>query len=114
MARGDRRLNQVILKAYQKGCFYDAWSEYYKNDIWFETFRECGIDPDFYTVRERKDEEIFPWDFLDCGVSKQFLLREWHRAKEEKVTPNCRMQCQGCGAAKFQTGVCYEDRTNEG
>lgn len=109
-ARGDRRLNQVILKAYQKGCFYDAWSEYYKNDVWFEAFEECGVDPDFYTVRERSDDEIFPWDFLDCGVSKQFLLREWHRAQEETVTPNCRMQCQGCGAARFQTGVCYEKR----
>ena len=109
-ARGDRRLNQVILKAYEKGCFYDAWSEYYKNDLWFESFEECGIDPDFYTVRERSDDEIFPWDFLDCGVSKAFLLREWHRAQEETVTPNCRMQCQGCGAARFQTGVCYEKR----
>ena len=109
-ARGDRRLNQVILKAYEKGCFYDAWSEYYKNDLWFESFEECGIDPDFYTVRERSDDEIFPWDFLDCGVSKAFLLREWHRAQEETVTPHCRMQCQGCGAARFQTGVCYEKR----
>ena len=109
-ARGDRRLNQVILKAYEKGCFYDAWSEYYKNDLWFESFEECGIDPDFYTVRERSDDEIFPWDFLDCGVSKSFLLKEWHRAQEETVTPNCRMQCQGCGAARFQTGVCYEKR----
>ena len=109
-ARGDRRLNQVILKAYEKGCFYDAWSEYYKNDLWFESFEECGIDPDFYTVRERSDDEIFPWDFLNCGVSKAFLLREWHRAQEETVTPNCRMQCQGCGAARFQTGVCYEKR----
>ncbi|MGN0377485.1 MAG: TIGR03960 family B12-binding radical SAM protein [Suilimivivens sp.] len=110
-ARGDRRLNQVILKAYEKGCFYDAWSEYYKNDLWFEAFEECGIDPDFYTVRERSDDETFPWDFLDCGVSKSFLLREWHRAQEETVTPNCRMQCQGCGAARFQTGVCYESRS---
>ena len=109
-ARGDRRLNQVILKAYEKGCFYDAWSEYYKNDLWFESFEECGIDPDFYTVRERSDDEIFPWDFLDCGVSKSFLLKEWHRAQEETVTPNCRMQCQGCGASRFQTGVCYEKR----
>lgn len=110
-ARGDRRLNQVILMAYQKGCFYDAWSEYYKNDVWLEAFEECGVDPDFYTVRERSDDEIFPWDFLDCGVSKQFLLREWHKAQEETVTPNCRMQCQGCGAARFQTGVCYEKRS---
>lgn len=108
MARGDRRLNKVILRAYQKGCMYDAWSEYYKNDVWFETFEECGIDPSFYTTRERSDEEIFPWDFLDCGVSREFLLREWHNAQEERITPNCRMQCQGCGAARFGTGVCTE------
>lgn len=108
MARGDRRLNKVILRAYQKGCMYDAWSEYYKNDVWFETFEECGIDPSFYTTRERSDDEIFPWDFLDCGVSREFLLREWHKAKEECTTPNCRMQCQSCGASRFRTGVCTE------
>lgn len=108
MARGDRRLNKVILLAYQKGCMYDAWSEYYKNDVWFETFEECGIDPLFYTTRERSDDEIFPWDFLDCGVSREFLLKEWHKAKEEITTPNCRMQCQGCGVSRFRTGVCTE------
>lgn len=114
MARGDRKLNKVILTAYQKGCFYDAWSEYYKNDIWMQSFEECGIDPDFYTVRERAEDEIFPWDFLDCGVSRQFLLKEWHKAKKEEVTPNCRIQCQGCGASGFGTGVCMEVKTNEG
>lgn len=110
LARGDRKLNQVILRAYEKGCMYDAWSEYYKNDIWMETFEECGIDISFYTKRTRGDDEIFPWDFLDCGVTKQFLLREWHRAQGESVTPNCKMQCQGCGAARFQTGICMEKR----
>lgn len=112
MARGDRRLNQVILKAYEKGCIYDAWSEFYKNDLWFESFDDCGIDPDFYTVRERTDDEIFPWDFLDCGVTREFLLKEWHRAQQESVTPNCRMKCQGCGAARFKTGVCLENKIN--
>ena len=110
LARGDRKLNQVILRAYEKGCMYDAWSEYYKNDIWMETFEECGIDISFYTKRTRGDDEIFPWDFLDCGVTKQFLLREWHRAQGESVTPNCKMQCQGCGAARFQTGICMEKK----
>ena len=110
LARGDRKLNQAILRAYEKGCMYDAWSEYYKNDIWMETFEECGIDISFYTKRTRGDDEIFPWDFLDCGVTKQFLLREWHRAQGESVTPNCKMQCQGCGAARFQTGICMEKR----
>lgn len=110
MARGDRRLNQVILNAYRKGCLYDAWSDFYKNDLWFSAFEECGVDPDFYTTRERRDDEIFPWDFLDCGVTKEFLLSEWHKAQEEAVTPNCRMQCSGCGAARYQTGVCLEKK----
>ncbi len=109
-ARGDRRLNQVILKAYQKGCMYDAWSEYYQNDLWLQTFEECGIDISFYTTRTRPDDEIFPWDFLDCGVTKEFLLREWHKAQKEIVSPNCRMQCSACGAARFHTGVCLEKR----
>lgn len=113
MARGDRKLNQVILRAYQKGCLYDAWSEYYKNDVWLETFSECGVDPDFYTVRERMDDEIFPWDFLDCGVTKQFLLREWHKAQAGQVTPNCKVQCQGCGSARFQAGICMEARDED-
>lgn len=110
LARGDRRLNQVILKAYKKGCIYDAWSEYYKNDVWMQTFEECGIDPSFYTTRVRSDDEVFPWDFLDCGVTKQFLLKEWHHAQKESVTPNCKIQCNGCGAARFGTGICLEHR----
>lgn len=110
MARGDRRLNQVILRAYQMGCMYDAWSEYYKNDVWMQAFEDCGVDPDFYTVRERREDELFPWDFIDCGVTKEFLLREWKRAREETVTPNCLTQCQGCGASRYQTGVCLEKR----
>ncbi|NBJ91469.1 TIGR03960 family B12-binding radical SAM protein [Parablautia muri] len=109
-ARGDRRLNQVILKAYEMGCMYDAWSEYYKNDLWLSAFEQCGVDPAFYSARERGEDEIFPWDFLDCGVTKEFLLREWHHAKEEAVTPNCRKQCNHCGAARFKTGVCMEKR----
>ncbi len=109
-ARGDRRLNKVILKAYEMGCMYDAWSEYYKNDLWLSAFEQCGVDPAFYSARQRSEDEIFPWDFLDCGVTKEFLLREWHRAKEEAVTPNCREQCNTCGAARFKTGVCVERR----
>lgn len=109
-ARGDRRVADVILKAYQKGCIYDAWGEYYKNDIWLETFAECGVDIGFYTTRERSLGEIFPWDFLDCGVNKEFLKREWKHALNEEVSPNCRMQCQGCGAARFGGGVCFEEK----
>lgn len=106
LARGDRKLCKVILAAYQKGCIFDAWSEYYKNDIWLETFAECGIDIAFYTTRERALDEIFPWDFIDCGVSKNFLRQEWQRALLEQTTPNCQVQCNGCGATKFQCGIC--------
>lgn len=114
LARGDRRLNKAILRAYERGCIYDAWSEYYKHDVWLSVFEECGIDPDFYTTRPREDDEVFPWDFLDCGVTKEFLLREWHKAQEETVTLNCKQQCNGCGAAKYHTGICMEPRTSKG
>lgn len=112
-ARGDRRLCEPILKAYKKGCMFDAWGEYYKHEIWLETFAECGIDINFYTTRERSLDEIFPWDFIDCGVSKEFLKREWQQACNEQVTKNCRQQCNACGAARFQCGVCFEPRMKE-
>lgn len=112
LARGDRRIGPVLVKAYEKGCLFDAWSEHYKNEVWMEAFAQCGVDPDFYTVRERALDEIFPWDFIDCGVTKEFLKREWMRAQQETVSPNCRMQCQGCGANRFDCGVCLE--TKEG
>lgn len=108
LARGDRRLCEPILKAYKKGCIFDAWGEYYKHDVWLETFEECGIDIEFYTTRERSLDEIFPWDFIDCGVSKEFLKREWQRALDEQVTKNCKQQCNACGAAKFKCGICTE------
>ncbi|MCM1154532.1 MAG: B12-binding domain-containing radical SAM protein, partial [Roseburia sp.] len=108
LARGDRKLAKVILQAYQDGCIFDSWSECFHNDIWMESFEKCAVDPNFYTVRERKDDEIFPWDFLDCGVTKEFLLREWKKAMSQTVSPNCRVQCQGCGANRFGGGICYE------
>lgn len=113
LARGDRRLNEVILKVYEKGCIYDAWGEYYKNDVWLETFKECGIDIDFYTTRERSLDEIFPWDFIDCGVTKEFLKREWLKAQKEEISENCKLKCQGCGAARFGGGICFEPRVEE-
>lgn len=112
LARGDRRLCEPILKAYKKGCIFDAWGEYYKHDVWLETFEECGIDIGFYTTRERSLDEIFPWDFIDCGVSKEFLKREWLRALDEQVTKNCKQQCNACGAAKFKCGICTEPHTD--
>ncbi len=105
-ARGDRKLSKSIYEAYQKGCIFDAWSEYFKNDIWLQVFEENGVDIPFYTSRERSEDEIFPWDFIDIGVSKKFLLKEYQRAKGEVVTPNCKESCSGCGAGSFNAGVC--------
>ena len=108
LARGDRKVAKAIRSAYEKGCLFDSWGEYFHNDLWMEAFAQTGVDPDFYTVRERSEEEVFPWDFIDIGVTKKFLLREWKKAHEEKITTNCRQGCSGCGAATFGGGVCYE------
>lgn len=110
LARGDRKVGQVLLKVYEKGGIFDAWSEFFDYRRWLDAFAECGIDMDFYTMRERPLDEIFPWDFIDTGVSKEFLKREWQTALGEKVTPNCRMKCSGCGVARFGTGVCVAER----
>ncbi len=110
LARGDRRIGTAILRAYQKGCLYDAWTERFDADKWMEAFEETEIDLAFYTTRERALDEILPWDFIDAGVTKEFLIREWKRAKEEIVTPNCRAACSGCGAKVFGGGVCYENK----
>lgn len=111
-ARGDRKVGQVILKAYEKGCLYDAWGEYYKNDTWMETFEECGVSVDFYTTRERSLDEVLPWDFIDAGVTKTFLQKEWERALKEEVTLNCKDKCNGCGAGKFGVGICNMKRNS--
>ena len=108
LARGDRKVAKAIRSAYEKGCLFDSWGEYFHNDLWMEAFAQTGVDPDFYTVRERSEEEVFPWDFIDIGVTKKFLLREWKKEHEEKITTNCRQGCSGCGAATFGGGVCYE------
>ena len=109
LARGDRKISDAILKVYENGGYFDAWSEYFDYDRWLDAFKECGIDPDFYTKRERSLDEIFPWDFIDIGVSKDFMKREWKNALAESVTPNCRMRCSACGAKQFGGGVCYEN-----
>ena len=110
LARGDRRCAQVILKAYEKGAIYDAWSESFDYHIWKEAFAETNTDIDFYTLRERSTDEILPWDFIDAGVTKKFLIHEWEQAKKETVTPNCRQKCSGCGAMRYGGGVCYEGK----
>lgn len=110
LARGDRRLCDALVKVYEKGGIFAAWSEFFDDNIWQEAFAEAGIDQDFYTIRERAEDELFPWDFIDAGVTKQFLLREWHAAHAETVTLNCRQKCAGCGAMKYKGGVCYENQ----
>lgn len=113
LARGDRRIAQVLLKVYEKGAIYDAWSEYFDNEKWLSAFSECGLDIAFYTTRERSLDEIFPWDFIDCGVSKAFLKREWLKAQKEEISPNCRKACQGCGVSRFDCGVCVEEHYDD-
>lgn len=109
-ARGDRRVSKVLLEAYQSGCIYDSWSETFDNEKWMKAFENTGIDIGFYNLRERDESEIFPWDFIDIGVTKAFLRREWERAMRGETTPNCRIQCSGCGAATYGGGVCFEGK----
>ena len=98
MARGDRRVGPVIEEAARRGARLDGWDEYFTYQHWLDAFEACGVDPDFYTVRGYREEELLPWDMMDVGVSKSFLLRERKRAYEESVTPDCRHGCAGCGA----------------
>ena len=104
-ARGDRRMGQVLLRAYQKGCMLDGWTELFKYDMWREAFSELGIDPAFYAYRRREKDEIMPWDVIDCGVTKEFLWREKEKAEKAQTTKDCRKGCNGCGLQRFK-GVC--------
>ena len=108
LARGDRRLCDVIYKAWEKGCKFDGWDEYFNYEKWLEAFDECGLDPAFYANRKREYDEILPWDFIDIGVSKRFLINQDKLAHESVTTPNCRQKCAGCGATKFGEGICRE------
>lgn len=103
-ARGDRRVAKVILDAYRSGCMFDAWNDFFNYDKWLKAFGDNGIDIGFYTTRERDENEIFPWDFIDIGVTKKYLLKEWKKALNGETTPNCREKCQGCGAAVYGSG----------
>ncbi len=97
MARGDRRLGEVIYQAWQRGCKFDGWSEYFRFSTWMQVFADCQIDPNFY-IRERSYDELFPWDFIDTGVSKAYLRLENERALQGISTPDCRTEdCVGCG-----------------
>ena len=96
-ARGDRRLSEVLLEAWKKGCRFDGWSEHFKYDLWLEAFEDVSIDGDFYAIRDRDKDEIFPWDFIDIGVSKKYLYREYQKALSAVTTNDCRLACTGCG-----------------
>lgn len=107
IARGDRRVADVIYKAWQNGCKFDGWSNFFKMDAWMESFKELNVDPSFYANRDRSYEEILPWDFIDAGISKEFLISENEKCKNEVLTPDCRTGCAGCGITKtFGSGVC--------
>ena len=105
-ARGDRRISDAIYYAYRNGCLFDAWTEEYKHDVWMEAFEKYGAGLDFYIFRERNVDEILPWDILDIGVNKSYLVREWENARNEKVTENCKDKCAGCGAFTYKCGIC--------
>ena len=109
-ARGDRRLGRVLEAAFKKGCRFDSWNEFFKPELWEEAFREIGLSPEFYAGRKREYDEINPWDHLDYGVTKKFLIKENELAHNAVTTPNCREKCAGCGAACYGEGVCFEKR----
>jgi radical SAM family uncharacterized protein len=108
-ARGDRRLSEVLIKAFEKGAKFDGWSEYFNFDIWQEALNECNVDGDFYAYRERSYDEILPWDFIDIGVNRKYLENENEKAKKGELTQNCRQGCTGCGInVNFKEGECFE------
>ncbi len=108
IARGDRKLNEVIIKAFELGCKFDAWREYFKYDLWLEAFESLDIDPYFYNTRKREYTEILPWDHLDCGVTKEYLIKENEKAYEAKLTVDCREHCTNCGVnTQIIGGDCY-------
>jgi hypothetical protein len=102
-ARGDRRLNKVLIEAHKLGCKFDSWNETFNMELWYKAFENAGVDMSFY-VREREYSDLFPWDFVDIGVTKDFLMKENEKAKEASTTPNCREKCSACGANKLCEG----------
>ena len=112
-ARGDRRLSNVLIKAWEKGCRFDGWYDMFDYNKWMETFEELNVDPNFYASRERELDEVLPWDFIDCGVTKEFLIREYKKAMEAVTTPDCRQVCSNCGVnTKLIGGACPHVQNN--
>ena len=103
-ARGDRRLGDAMERAWRMGCRFDGWSDQFRYDLWLKAFEAEGINPDFYALRPRTTDEVFPWDHLDCGVTKAYLLREWEKAQRAECTMDCRKGCTGCGMKRY--GAC--------
>jgi len=108
MARGDRRIGKVLYEAWKLGCKFDAWNDIFSYEKWMEAFKNADVNPAFYANRQRDLDEKLPWDHISVGVTKEFLKREYQKALAETTTPNCREQCSGCGARKFNGGVCFE------
>ncbi len=109
IARGDQRVSKLIYEAYKAGCVFDSWSEYFKPDAWIEAAKRADVDFEFYAQRERQYDEVLPWDHIDIGVTKQFLMRENELAKSVKTTPNCNEKCSGCGANRFGKELCHNE-----
>ena len=109
-ARGDRRLARVLEEAHRRGCKMDGWSDYFSLAKWMEVFAACGVDPAFYNQRRREFTEVLPWDHLDYGIRKDFLIEECRAAYENRTSPDCKEACSACGAACFQGGICFETR----
>lgn len=112
MARGDRKLSDVIETAWRNGCKFDSWDDNFLFDVWLESFQKCGVDPLFYNSRKREYTEILPWDHLDYGIRKEFLIKESKKAYESETTPHCRIQCAGCGSNTINGGECHAMRKN--
>lgn len=111
-ARGDRRLCKVMELAFEKGFHFDGWSDCFNLENWLQLFEECGISPEFYANRRRSFDEVLPWDHIDYGVTKEFLINECKKAYKAETTFNCRQKCSNCGANKWKGGVCIEKRKN--
>ncbi|MDR0315222.1 MAG: TIGR03960 family B12-binding radical SAM protein, partial [Oscillospiraceae bacterium] len=105
-ARGDRKLCRVLMAAWQKGCKFDSWDDHFRFDLWMQAFDECGVNPEFYAVRKRQFDEVLPWDHMDYGIGKEFLIGECKKAYAGETTPNCRQKCSNCGILKLSGGVC--------
>ena len=109
LARGDRKVSAIIKDAYMGGALFDSWTDFFNFDIWKNAIDKAEHGLDFYVYRNRELDEIFPWDFIDIGVTKDFLIREWNNALNERITPNCAKACSGCGANCFKGGICFEN-----